>query len=353
MRNSSLKSRVTIYHNMTKIIAIGDPHIKLDNFEDFNLFEESLHRLIDSEKPDFIVVLGDILHYHEKIFTQCLNRAYHFIKKLGERALTFVLVGNHDMINNQQFLSENHWMNSMKKFSSNIVIVDKVSRHQDFLFCPYVSPGRFVEALSTIGEDYDYNRANIIFAHQEFKGCKMGAIISEEGDPWTDPNLPLVVSGHVHLNQWVGEKVYYTGSALQHAFGESEKNIIGVITVLDKDKIDIREVDLDLPRKQIITSTVDNFDKIASKVLGRDKPDHIKISMSGGIEEFKSLKTTENYKKLLKQGVKIVFKQKQLSGRDVGGDIVDDDFNDILRSLIIGGGDSELYKIYEKFISFT
>jgi DNA repair exonuclease SbcCD nuclease subunit len=344
---------------MTKIIAIGDPHIKLDNFDEFNLFEESLHHLIDNELPDLIVVLGDILHYHEKIFTPCLNRAYHFIKKLGEKTKTFVLVGNHDMINNQQFLSQNHWMNSLKKkhpeIEENIVIVDTVVRYSNFVFCPYVFPGRFTEALRTL-DDYDYTLASVIFAHQEFRGCKMGAITSEEGDLWEDSKLPLVVSGHVHLNQWVGDKVYYTGSALQHAFGESERNIIAVITVKDKDNINIREIDLELPRKKIISTDVYNLDKVADRVLNKIKKgitlDKIKISISGSVDEFKNLKTTENYKKLVKEGVKVVFKQKQIKNSGVEHqEIVDDNFSEILRKLIIDGGDVELYKIYEKFIS--
>ena len=345
---------------MSKIVAIGDPHIKLDNFDEFNIFEESLHNLIDRETPDLIVVLGDVLHYHEKIFTPCLNRAYQFIKRLGEKTQTFVLVGNHDMINNQQFLTENHWMNSLKKVCyDKVVIVDKVIRYSDLIFCPYVFPGRFEEALLTL-EDYDYRGASIIFAHQEFKGCKMGAIISEGGDVWggeEEKNCPLVISGHVHLNQWVGSRVYYTGSALQHAFGESEKNIIAVIECGGRDNIKIREVDLNLPRKRIIAAAPDTLDKVASKVLDRLKEyggDKIRVTVNGTQDEFKLLKTTEPYKKLVKEGIKVVFKQRSvnLEALVVGSSkpSADDDFFSILRNLVTEGGDPDLYKIYEKFI---
>ena len=36
-----------------------------------------------------------------------------------------LLVGNHDYINNQQFLTNNHWMNAMKDWN-NVTIIDKV-----------------------------------------------------------------------------------------------------------------------------------------------------------------------------------------------------------------------------------
>ncbi len=48
---------------------------------------------------------------------------------------------------------------------------------------PYVPPGRFVEALNIIDNEW-WKNVNCIFAHQEFYGCKMGAIESIEGDKW-------------------------------------------------------------------------------------------------------------------------------------------------------------------------
>jgi 3',5'-cyclic AMP phosphodiesterase CpdA len=42
-----------------RIIVIGDPHIKLSNFQEFDNFVEKLIKLIERKKPDIIVVLGD------------------------------------------------------------------------------------------------------------------------------------------------------------------------------------------------------------------------------------------------------------------------------------------------------
>ncbi len=64
---------------------------------------------------------------------------------------------------------------------------------------------------------------NCIFAHQEFYGCKMGAIESIEGDKW-DHSFPLVISGHIHSEQRPQKNIFYPGSVIQHAFGESEDN---------------------------------------------------------------------------------------------------------------------------------
>ena len=95
--------------------------------------------------------------------------------------------------------------------------------NEKFIFVPYVPPGRFEEALRTLKDDWI--SASCIFAHQEFAGCKMGAIVSIEGDKWDIKN-PIVISGHIHSKQQPQKNIYYSGSAMQHAFGESAKNII-------------------------------------------------------------------------------------------------------------------------------
>ena len=163
--------------------CIGDIHIKTDNISDIELFHSKLLNYLNEHKPTYIIVLGDVLDRHEHIHTLPLNKAYEIIDSLRKIAFTYVLVGNHDMINNSQFLTTNHWMNGMKEWE-NVKIVDTViyNEKENFLLVPYVPVGRFEEALILSG--YDYTNANIIFAHQEFKGCKMGAITSELGDVW-------------------------------------------------------------------------------------------------------------------------------------------------------------------------
>ena len=52
---------------MTKIFTIGDPHIQSRNIEDVDLFTNRVLPVIDEFAPDLIVVLGDVLHEHEKL----------------------------------------------------------------------------------------------------------------------------------------------------------------------------------------------------------------------------------------------------------------------------------------------
>ena len=135
------------------------------------------------------------MHEHERLHTSALNKAYDLIKMSSEYAEVYCLVGNHDLINNRQFLTKNHWMNAMKEWPRVTIVDYPIYVEMDgfsFSAVPYVPPGSFMDALNFIPRWKD---SDVIFAHQEIKGCKMGAIISEEGDEWLD-GYPFLVSGH-------------------------------------------------------------------------------------------------------------------------------------------------------------
>lgn len=330
-----------------KIIAVGDPHFKIDNIEEINLFTERFYALIEKEKPDLIVILGDVLHTHERLHTIPLNKAHEFIKKTKSYAKTIVLVGNHDMCNNQQFLTTNHWMNGMKEWE-NVVIVDTVYKETQneftFVFVPYVPPSRFEEALNTIE---DWKEADCIFAHQEFFGCKMGAIISNEGDKWSK-KYPPIVSGHIHSKQTISN-VYYCGSAMQNAFGESEENIIPIF-IFEKDKpYLLKEVDLELPRKKIIRTDIENINELKLP----ETSDDIKLTVSGNYEEFKAFKKTKKYKDLVKSGKKVVFKHKKSEIKEkkqVLEKVEDTNFHNVLEYLVLQKKNSLLYSFYQNIV---
>ena len=343
---------------MFKILCIGDPHIKVDNISEFNIFEEKLEELIKKENPDFIVCLGDILHTHERLHTIALNKAYSFIDKLRNFCKTYLLVGNHDYIHNQEHLTSNHWMNSLKEWK-NVCVADKVLSLQKegklFIFCPYVFPGKFKEALST-NTECNWKEASIIFAHQEMKGCKMGPIVSVEGDEW-DESLPHIISGHIHSNQTPSPNIYYPGSALQNAFGESERNIIPIIEIGESKNYFLREIDLGLPRKKIISYDID---KIDNAKINNDNGDKIKLNIKGNYEDFKTFKKTTKYKELVEKGITIVFKNKpnnEIENKNEDKPLEKeklesgDNFKKLLLTLVLKEQNKNLYSFYEKIIN--
>jgi DNA repair exonuclease SbcCD nuclease subunit len=281
------------------VLFVGDVHIKFSNLKDLDKLEDKMLQMKDIS---FIVVAGDILDTHEKIHSQLMNRAYKLIKTLRTVAPVYVLVGNHDYINNQQFLTDNHWMNGMKEWE-RVRVIDyplrlEGSSGQAFALVPYVPPGRFVEALDKVP---GWRDTACVFAHQEVKNCKMGCIRSMDGDVW-DAEWPMLVSGHIHERQTVGNNVLYPGSVLNHAFG-SDNQGISKLTFTDKVMSEER-VDIGLEKKSIIYEDVTKVEDIPKDKLVVQN----KLCLSGEPKDIKAFKKTKEYANLKKRGIKVTFK---------------------------------------------
>jgi DNA repair exonuclease SbcCD nuclease subunit len=330
-----------------KILFIGDPHFKIKNVEYIPLFISKVTAIAQTTTLNFIVIAGDILDNHDKIDVEPLNLALDFINSLSQKNLVFVLVGNHDYRNNQQFLSNHHWMNALKQWN-NVTIVDKVVEYEECLFVPYVPPGRFVEALETKILIKDITNYKVVFAHQEFYGCKMGPIESKHGDKW-DEQWPLVVSGHIHDKQWSQQNVYYPGSAMQHAFGQSSENTISLITLSPRPDhvMKYEEIDLGMPKLTIKYLTVNDVMK-PLKFKNKEFRKY-KIVLRGTQEEFKTFKKNPRYKQLLEEGFKISFKTKN-SYQETPHIEPQKKFIDILCEKVKNENDPHLEQILYSFI---
>ena len=110
------------------------------------------------------------------------------------------------------------------------------------VFLPFIPTGRFVEALDS--DDEPWKDADMVFAHQEFRGAKMGAKISEEGDEWKE-DWPSVISGHIHDRQ-ILRNIYYTGSCLHNDF--SDINTKKFVSLLDVSQGSLDMSHICLPR---------------------------------------------------------------------------------------------------------
>jgi DNA repair exonuclease SbcCD nuclease subunit len=323
------------------VLFIGDVHIKFSNLKDLDKLE---NKMLQMKDISFIVVAGDILDTHEKIHSQLMNRAYKLIKNLRTVAPVYVLVGNHDYINNQQFLTDNHWMNGMKEWD-RVHVIDyplrlEGSSGQMFALVPYVPPGRFVEALDKLP---DWRVAACVFAHQEVKNCKMGCIRSMDGDAW-GVEWPMLVSGHIHERQNVGDNVLYPGSVLNHAFGSDNQ---GISKLTFKGNIMSEErVDIGLEKKSIIYEDVSKVEDIPKDKLVVQN----KLCLSGEPKDIKAFKKTKEYTDLKKKGIKVTFKVTATTKevRTIDGEPVDVKtavpFSVILNELIANECDHDLEK---------
>ena len=314
-----------------KFLAVGDIHIKLDNLLEIQHLTDELLTLIHAHSPDYLILLGDILHTHERIHTNCLNQAADLFRKCSSLLPTYVLVGNHDYISNSQFLTSEHWMNPFKEWP-RLFIVDRVIRVGDAVLCPYVPDGRLVEALNTLE---GWNTASLIFAHQTLDGVKMGPSFVQGVEVWKS-DYPMLCSGHIHDRQRPQPNLYYTGTPIPHAFGESNDKSIAVF---DEGKLE--EIPIDICSKKIVYLTVSEayrFQYVA-------RPHHyLRLTIKGLTEETRAFKKSDVYKGLLAAGVKMMFDEPKVEKAEKKVQKVDEILYDMVKN------DINLLHHYRTFI---
>jgi UDP-2,3-diacylglucosamine pyrophosphatase LpxH len=329
-----------------KFLCIGDPHFKTDNCEETNDFIKKLEEYIKSnlDTIDYIIVLGDILHNHEKLHTSALNIATSFFKMLVSYKpnKVYCLVGNHDAISNTIFLTDNHWLNILKEWNT-ITVIDKPYKlnieNKFVVMCPYVPDGMFHKALNYIS---DWQEASIIFGHQLLNGVKMGSILTENVEEWKD-NYPLLISGHIHDKQKIKKNLYYTGSSLQHAYGESNDKTIAII---DTNTLKIQEIDLKVMTKRIIYVDADNLKNLKIDIKENE---NVKLVVTGDYDFFKEYKNTDFIKEKFKNIDKVVFKQKNIERKQNKHESIND-YMLLIEHMVKEEKNDELYSFYQSII---
>lgn len=275
------------------ILALGDAHFQTNNSEKVDRYLSNLAAFINQHKDniDIIIVLGDTLHNHSKLDERPLSKAKEYIDLLRSYKQTFILVGNHDMNDERLFLTKKHWLNVFKGLP-NVEVIDDITirtiNNHKIVLSPYVSSGRFIEALNTKKGEWENARA--VFAHQTIRGAKMGSIIDQDADEWKD-EYPWFISGHIHLSHWPKGKnknAYYTGSIFQVSIDEDPNKHIVIVSI--NNDVTINEYNLNLPKERIIHCDIKDMEDFT---LPNELDTKYVLYLSGTHDDFNSFIKTK------------------------------------------------------------
>ena len=308
------------------ILAIGDPHFKVNNQYETDIMHSAIVKVIKEKQPTSVVCLGDILDKFELIHVKVYNRVLSFLNDIAAESKDLnLIIGNHDRPNNNVFLTDEHPFNSLKRWD-NITIIDKTiikeiknneNQTAKFVYVPYVDVGRFREAINTIsldikmeGTEFDEkqweNTKSMagFFAHNEFYGAKMGIVKSVKGDVWPT-EAPFLVSGHIHDYDKLQTNLYYTGTPMQHGITDSKDKTISLFTyeLINNEwkMVDEERIDLNIPKKLRLKLTKEELLEFKmSKNIG-----YLRIDIEIDPVEWKILCKNPKIVELLRNGVKI------------------------------------------------
>ena len=305
------------------ILVIGDPHIMESSYKDIEELNDKIVKFIETTPNiDFVVILGDLLDKHERTTVYPHFQAVKFLKSIKKYLPTFLLIGNHDRPHNTDFLSDIHFFTGLDE-CKNLYIIDKIKIYNickingvlsikdyetceglpdtnKFVFGPYVSDGRLIEALNT-KRNYIKNYENIVcmFLHQNISGVMINGMISTTGDQVPGHGFPLIISGHIHEHQYLPhKKVVYVGSSRQIHKNEAPDKTVSVFKFDLKDEnYNFEELRIDLNLRKKVTITVE-----ASRLSNLILPENASIYLliSGNSSEIKALKKNQTFRTIEK-----------------------------------------------------
>ena len=155
---------------MSKIMVIGDPHLKTSNIKSVEVFFGWILDIVRIQKPDSIVYLGDMFHTHNIVRSEIMTLVTKHIKELTKSVPCYILLGNHDLAH-PKTPDIHAWIPFMQGYD-NLYIIDKLIFVDGNCYLPYIdSQDEFQIEL-----DKAMSSSDLIFCHQTFRDANFGFI---------------------------------------------------------------------------------------------------------------------------------------------------------------------------------
>ena len=277
---------------MVKLLVLGDVHIKNNNLDEVNVLMDRVVEACNQHKPSGIVQLGDFIDKYTNS-ADVIHAARENLTYLSSYAQTYVIAGNHEMRNNQCYLPEVHALSFMTDMVPEVSVFSSptiVKAHGlKLCFCPYVPPGKLIETLDK--HCPDWKSCNLVFAHQEIKGCQFGdsvkkdvePVTSSHGDVWHS-SYPMLISGHIHYRHKVSENMIYPGSCLQNNFGEMQDKSFMLLEITNEG-VTYEHIPTLIQPRLAVSTKIEELDDLNIPLTQHNKGARLRLRVSGKKEQ--------------------------------------------------------------------
>lgn len=279
-----------------KFFHISDLHIgkklrETDFTNDQIYILDKIIELVDLEKPDGILIAGDI--YDRSVPpVHAIGVFDEFLTKLSMRDLhIFIISGNHDSPDRLNFGREilgKHKVHIAGAFKGELSFVELEDEYGPLIvyMLPYIKPSivanymtkepvtsyEMAAQLVIDGANIDQSKRNILLAHQfvtnngmepdrsDSENISVGGL--DNIDVSVFDAFDYVALGHIHGPQKIGrDTVRYSGTPLKYSFSEcNHKKSVTCVTLLEKEDTTIKQLPLTPLRDlRIIKDTLENL----------------------------------------------------------------------------------------------
>ena len=263
-----------------KLIHLSDLHLgkrvyEYSMLEDQEFILRQILNVIDQEKPDGVILAGDI--YDKSIPpAEAVSLFDDFLVGLAKRNLeTFVISGNHDSAERIAFgsrIMEAGGVHLSPVYKGNIAPVTLEDEYGpvNFYLLPFLKPvqvrkynedaevGTYTDALKLVVDKMGVNPAerNVLVTHQFVTGATRSESedVSVGGSDNVDASVfadfDYVALGHLHSPQNCGsQKIRYCGTPLKYSFSEAnDTKSVTVVELAGKGELTVRTVPLKAKR---------------------------------------------------------------------------------------------------------
>ena len=259
-----------------KLLHLADLHIgkivnRFSMLEDQKYILEQVLRIVDDEKPEAVVIAGDI-YDRTSPPADAVAVFDDFLVELTRRGQkVFMIYGNHDSAERIAYASrilKNSNVFVSKVYDGNVepVVLTDGFGEVNFYLLPFVKPAHVrhsfedekindhSDAVRVAVEhmDIDRKKRNVLVAHQfitnaELSGSEERSIGGIENvDVSAVEDFDYVALGHIHKAQGAGKKhVRYSGSLLKYSFDEAEQTkSVTLVELKEKGTVDYRKIEL-------------------------------------------------------------------------------------------------------------
>lgn len=248
---------------MTKIMFIGDPHIRHTHLTEGQELLSWVERVAEEHKPDLIVNLGDTLDDHAVIRAEVLSLVNSHIHRVVDMRIPMVMVlGNHDMWKPNS--SKYHALEVFKHVRG-VVVADSVIACDGITYVPYL-PNPL---------DWPSVKTDIVVTHNTFVGADYGFKCAEDGIDLDVVQGYTVVSGHIHKKQTLkAGSVIYPGTPT--SLTASDVDQVKGVMFLDSESLQATFVESPFPTwrsREVNIGDISNlnlneFDRWIVKLIG-------------------------------------------------------------------------------------
>jgi len=230
---------------------IGDPHLRVNNFEQSAAFLRWVEDTARKQKPDIVCNLGDTFHNHAVLRSELMKEFRDHIKTIvADGAKYWYVLGNHDMYKPKD--AKYHALQSFEGLNG-LTIFDKTTElpEHNITVVPYVSKY----------EDFPQQTQPICITHNTFIGADYGFKREDCGINADKVSADVIISGHIHKRQSFGS-VTYPGTPYAHNATDVDqtKGLLLFDTVTYKQTF----IESPFPKWRSLEFEIDQLNNIAS-----------------------------------------------------------------------------------------